>query len=512
MSLKINFGFYGGVAHNNNLTGSCTLVTVRRGKQLTQFLVDAGMWQGNFQDSYRKNSDLRVDAEKVGSVILTHSHIDHIGRLPYLVRLGFRGNVFCTPPTKDFCGIMLEDTAKIIDSEAKFRKAKERNGKAKEKCERKYNRHDGKKKKQSADKDNGILYAMEDVEASLELIKNGGFEYREWFKIDNGIYAKFYPSGHVLGGAICVFRIHRNNSLKNPVYLGFSGDLGRKDGIILPPPEMVSEPLDHWFVESTYGGMQHPERDDEIKSLVSMIRLASEEKRKLLIPSFALERAQEIIYLLSSYMARGEIPRIPIYLDSPMARKITQVFSRNWKSPMFKDQNILDFNPFDIEANPFLKAVESDLDSVELTKSDGPYLVIAGSGMCEAGRIRNHLRENLSKSNVSICLIGYMASETLGRKLLEGYEIIRMNGKEFRVRAKVASFKSFSAHADGPYVVEYTKQLLENKSGKKANIYIVHGDELRAFSLKSGLLNELGEEWDDKITIPRLHENIITVT
>jgi metallo-beta-lactamase family protein len=501
--MKLSVKFLGGTADNGNLTGSCTLLKIKQKKTETNILVDTGLWQGKQEQSLERNKNIlkNVDPRSITAVVLTHSHIDHIGRLPFLAKNGFQGRVYCTKPTADILGIMLEDSAKIMESEAKYlrRKLKETGAVRPKQNQKKSPGHKPKGPK--------ALFTCDDVTETLQQIKNNGYDYRQWIRLDHNVYLQFYPSGHVLGGAICVIRVDRKK--KKQTFLGFSGDLGRKDGIILPPPAEIKIPIHYWFTESTYGGITHPPRDEEINTMLDLIRQAARTNGKILIPSFALERTQEILYLLSYYMSIGIIPEIPIYLDSPLATKITHIFSRYWDTKMFKGQEILDFNPFNRQ-NIFLKAIVDDFKSVEISKSPGPYLLIAGSGMCDAGRIRNHLRENLGNKNTTVCLVGYMTEGSLGSKLKEGMAFVKMNGQEIEVKANVVSFNSLSAHADGPFLVEFTSSLINSKKND-SSIFILHGDEKSGLSLKRDLLNNFTEnngEWKKNIILPNLNETI----
>lgn len=511
MKISISTKFLGGVADGDNLTGSCTLITIRRGKNLTKFLIDAGLVQCEFKNSVERNQAIltQLDPLSIDFIITTHSHIDHIGRIPLLVKEGFCGRIICTKPTKRLMRVMLTDTAKIQASENKFLKTREK--KREKRCREKHHRRNYKQKREEKIIGNKPLYGLEDVERTCELIKNGGFEYEKWIKLSTGISLKFYPSGHVLGGAICVVKIMRPKTTKH-LYLGFSGDLGREDGIILPAPVVVKEPIKNWFIESTYGGKIHPERDEEINKLLDLVVEAKERKQKIIIPSFALERTQEIIYLLSCYMHRNIIPKIPIYLDSPMALEITRVYADHWNSKMFKDQSILQFNAFDAESankNPYLMIVDNSLASASLSKEDGPYIVIAGSGMCDAGRVRNHLREGLGNKNTIVCLIGYMSRESLGRKLQEGFPIVNMNEEEIIIKAKIVSFGSFSAHADSNFLLSYTKKAMTKDSHADTSVFIVHGEDKGSASLKLQFIKtSISRNNGENILIPNLNQTI----
>jgi len=514
MNRRITVKFLGGIAHAKYLTGSCIYIEIRKKKQTTCGLIDAGMHQGPFEESARINRDLKIDAKTLDFIIITHSHTDHSGRLPLFYKMGFRGKVFCTIPNNDLMEVMLQDTFKILQNNSRNRRRRNNHDAKEENSHKKFSRKSKDRFREKRGKPSSPrsfrepLFSFEDLTASLGLVKNGGFDYQEWILIDKGIDLKFYPSGHVLGGAICVLKIDADKPTSKPIYIGFSGDLGRKDGIILPPPEIIREPIDHWCIESTYGGKTHPPREEEIGIFLDVIREAVKKKGKVIIPSFAFERTQEIIYLASYYMKNGLIPAMAIYLDAPLAKKITEVFKYYWKSKMFKDQDMLDFNPFDPAENPYLKIIESEEESDILTQKPGPYIVTAGSGMGDFGRIRNHLMAGLNNENNCVCIIGFMTQGTLGEKLRSGFPLVKINDHEIQVRASVAIFRSFSAHSDDPYLTEYTTAVINQDKPDKKTICIVHGNEKSGLCLKKSLIDSLGEKWSSRILIPGLNEVI----
>lgn len=486
---RIRVTALGGVADRKNPTGSCLLLEIRHGKQFTRILIDAGAWQGN--GDVMRNSLLPPQLDTIDAVVLTHAHNDHAGRLPFFVKHGYHGSVFCTEATADLLGPMLLDTAKIILAEKKDRDR--RNSRARK-------NGNGKKKKACESEPPEFFFSCENVEETLGLIKCGGFKYHRWVKLGKGIFLKFYPSGHVLGGAICVIRVDRNNRPEDSTYLGFSGDLGRSDEIILPPPKVIQEPLNWWFTESTYGGRRHPSRNEELFTLLKTIARTREAGGNVYIPSFSLERTQEIIYLLSRLIANGELAPMTIYLDSPLAEKVTGVFLQYWDTPMFADQNSLDFNPFSEEENPFLKVVLGKEESDNLVNTSEPCIIIAGSGMCDAGRIREHLRYALPNNQNAICLVGYMAEGTLGRRLCERTSSVQMNGNTILVRANIVRFESFSAHADSEFLVDYARRLTIKKG-----VFLLHGDNENAQRLQQNLQKRLGNV---TVFIPKLNEVI----
>lgn len=511
MPAHVQIRFLGGVA-SSNLTGSCLMVTIRQAKKTLKLLVDAGFIQGRYQDSIEVNKEIlnHFKPSEIDYIILTHSHIDHIGRLPLFVSQGFTGRIICTSGTKNLLQAMLEDTAKIQMAEASFlnSRAQKQLVKNQNRSRHRFRRgnYDREKRKVKNTKNHiQPLYTLEDVAAVENYIKNGGYPYREWIRLAHGVSIKFYPSGHVMGGAVAVVKIDDGNASR---YLCFSGDLGREDGIILPPPEKIREPLDALIIESTYGGRSHPDRKDEISVLLDLLRRAHRDKQRIIIPSFALERSQEIIYLLSYYMKTKKIPAIPIYLDSPLAEKITTVFSSAWEAGMFSDQAKLKFNPFSCVENEFFNIVTSMEESDALIKRPGCYIVIAGSGMCDAGRVRGHLRTNLKNSDTVVCLIGYMAENSLGRKLKEKHYSVNMNKEEIIVKAEIISFDSFSAHADGKFLSSYARSLLRKQPNSPKKIFLIHGSKASASDLEDDLKSDLSPKIRKNVSIriPKLNE------
>lgn len=518
MKTQITARVLGGGARGDNLTGSCILLIIKKSRETIRLLIDIGLIQCDFKEFFEKNraiiqdfKALNLNCHNINHVIITHSHNDHVGRLPLLIKNGFGENnksrIFCTEASAKLIPIMTEDSAKIQAIESKHWQKKHTpvNGKTTDRLTYgNYDRQKNKNKKTREFLANEPLYDMDDVERTNELIKNSGYPYKTWIKLEKGVDLKFYPSGHVLGGAICVLRIQDKDQ---NIYLGFSGDLGRADGMILPPPEIVEEALDYWFSESTYGGKIHPARDQEISQILSIVKEAVEKKQKIIIPSFTLERAQEIIFLLSHYASSMKrIYGLPFYLDSPMAIKITNIFKENWNSPMFCGQDVLNFNPFDVAENPFLKIIPDKESARALTHDKSAHLIIAGSGMCDHGPVRRHLIHGLSEESTVVCLIGYMAKNSLGYKL-QTLPIVKMNGQEIIIKAKIHSFNSFSAHADGTFLREYAETIAARGHLKK--IFLVHGEESGSSALKMDLIKSLGVDWLERVAIPKIGQELI---
>jgi metallo-beta-lactamase family protein len=497
--MKISTKFLGG-AVSDNFTGSATLIRIELGKKILRILIDAGLIQSSFGEMQEKNLNLaeKIEAEKLDYIIITHSHIDHIGLLPLLLKKQFKGRIICTEAAALLMEPMLKDSAKIQSLEAAYSQHKEEKMEKKRqsyfskdrlllgKYDKRRNKNKNGKKNNSH---NQAVYTMEDIPAVLEAIKNSGMPYQNWLKLSHEVHCKFYPSGHVIGGGIVVIRIKNRQEEK---YLAFSGDLGREDGLILPPPEIVEEKLERFIIESTYGGRFHPSRKQELKHLADIIKATQKTKGKIIIPSFALERTQEMIYLLSMMMEKKEIPETTIFLDSPLAAEITAKFSSFWEEGMFSDQNNCPFNPFNPNSNRFLKIINSQEESDKMIASPDRFLIIAGSGMANAGRVRGWLRKLLPKSNTQVCLIGFMAENTLGQKLSEKPLFVMMNDQKITVKAKINSFESFSAHADKGHLVSYIRKLAEKN--EKIKIFINHGNQESAKSLSESLKNFLSDK------------------
>lgn len=513
-SSTIKIKFLGGVV-GNNFTGSCSLLVVRNGKSVTKILIDVGLIQDNFNDSLIQNrkSMEKIKASEIDVVILTHAHTDHIGLLPLLVKKGFTGKIICTETTCDLLKFMLEDSAKIQQAEALSLRRKISNKKIDDLSENKLTRDQlsGKydqiknKRKNTKKVDITPLYDLTDVAEVNQLIKNNGYKYHQWIRLSHTVQCKLYNSGHILGGAIIVLKINKE---PNDVHICFSGDLGRNDNLILPPPENVKEPVNLFITESTYGGVSHPDRNSDIEKMIDLVKDAWKNKQKIIIPCFALERTQEIIYLLSYLMEKGNIPNIPIYLDSPLASKITSVFSTGWNNGLFTVQKNLNYNPFDPNTNKHLNIINNPEDTALLIHSTQPSIIIAGSGMCEAGKVRDYLRHNLSNNKTIIWLVGYMAKNTLGNKLKDKPQKVNMNKEEILVKAEIVCFDTLSSHVSGNEIVKLAKEILAKSNVK--TIAIIHGNEDRAKSLKSDLENEFFRSEERKITvlIPKKDEEL----
>ncbi|MFC1884444.1 MBL fold metallo-hydrolase, partial [Thermodesulfobacteriota bacterium] len=372
-----------------SVTGSCYLVESTEGKKV---LVDCGLFQGGRQMETRNWEDWEFNPKTLDTIFLTHAHIDHSGRIPKLVKDGFSGRIITSPPTAELCRIMLMDSAHIHEMDAEWQSRK--------------NRRQSKGKIEP-------LYTTEDAEASIKLLNP--IERDQVIKIEPGIKARLRNAGHILGSSILELWVEQNNGTSKLV---FSGDLGKRDQLIVKDPHEIFD-ADFLFLESTYGDRLHRTFEESKKELLEAIDFSTSKGEKIIIPAFAVERTQEILYILGEYQRDGLLPDIPIYLDSPLAIKATEIFRKNKKYYDEEARAIVDegFDPFNM---PNLKFTESTKESIAINENQGSAIVIAANGMCTAGRIKHHLKHNLWRPGASLVFVGYQAKGTTGRRIVEG--------------------------------------------------------------------------------------------
>lgn len=433
------------------VTGSKHLLVVNNEK----FLIDFGMWQGS-QELERKNYSVDysnfIDAK---AVLLTHSHCDHTNLLPVLVKNGFTGNIYCTSATRDLASVVLMDSAKI----------------------------------QAYDKTEP-LYNEQDV---LEVIDKHfrSHAYGKRKQLSDQIAFTQYNAGHILGSSMFYVECAPKRSIidkilkrNKPVNILFTGDLGRENNPIVNPPATDFPAPDYIVMESTYGNRLHESLEASMEEITSIVNETVERGGKVIIPSFAIERAQEIIYYLKTLMMKRKIPKIPVYVDSPMASTATGVFSIHPEcfNHVIRDQFIAkDKNPFSIST---LHMIKDNAESLKVAKSKKPCIVIAASGMCEGGRIENHLRYGLERYDNTILTVGYMAPGTLGYDLVSGKPYVTMGEKELLVKANVCQIGAFSAHADWGEMLDWLDKVDTSKLKK---IFLVHGNTESLQALKGHL-------------------------
>ncbi len=440
----------------------------------TQLLLDCGLFQGRRAASYERNRLPPYDVQQLQAVLLSHAHTDHSANLPTLARLGFTGRVHSTPATQDLAALMLRDSAKIQVSDTEFvNKIRRR-------------RHEPPVEP---------LYLPEHAEAALRLFK--GHAYMEKFSVMPKVLATFQDAGHILGSASIVCELDTARGLRT---IGFSGDLGRNDMPILCDPVELDTDLDLLIMEGTYGNRQHATPADAVEALAGAVRSVCASGGRLIIPAFAVGRAQELIYWLHRLMEAGRVPRIPVFLDSPLASGASKVFGDH--SAVFDEETLafIGIHPQGALRFKELTYVASADESRALNERSGSYIVISASGMCEAGRILHHLRNNIGDPRNLILIVSWQAEHTLGRRLVERQPRVRIFGEEFAVRAPVQVINGLSAHADQAGLLRWAGAL----RGRVKQVALVHGEldalqALRAQLLAAGFPN---------VHIPKMHETL----
>jgi metallo-beta-lactamase family protein len=432
------------------VTGSSYLI---EGKGI-KFLVDCGMFQGSRHLEELNYRDFPYDPSTVSHLFLTHAHIDHCGLIPKLVKDGFSGEILCTPATLDLCEIMLTDSAHIQEMESEW-----------------YNR-----KRRRAGRQRRIepLYTRDSVNEAMEYFKV--IDYDREVEISNKLRARFKDAGHILGSAICELWIKED---ERELKLVFSGDLGSMDQPIIRDPSCIKE-ADWVFIESTYGNRLHKSKEETYRELRDVIISAKKEGGNVLIPAFAVERTQEILYVLHELYKNGEIPYMDLYLDSPLAISATEIFLRH---PECFDQEIIEKlrkgdHPLEFPGMHYVRTTE---ESIRLNQIQKGAIIIAASGMGHAGRIKHHLRHNIWRPETHVVFVGFQAQGTTGRLIVDGAKRVKIMGEEVAVNAKIHTIGGFSAHADRDGLLKW----LQMFDPKPIAVIIVHGEmEIsRAFSI-----------------------------
>ena len=436
--MNINLTFMGAA---RNVTGSRYMIETNN----TTVLVDCGLYQE--RDFQKRNWEpFRFSPKNLEAVFLTHAHLDHSGLLPKLVKEGFRGKVYCTPATADIAKIILLDSAHLQEEDAAYKK--------------KRHLREGRKGPYPEQP----LYTTADAEKTFPLFEP--VAYNQTVDIGHGIEATFFDAGHVLGSAMIKLRISQGGEKRSIV---FSGDIGRWNRPMLGDPS-VFKWTDYIVMESTYGDRVHEGTEDISGELADIVKTTYAAGGNIVVPSFALQRSQEILYYLDILNMKKQIPQLDVYLDSPMAIKITEVYKR-YAELMDQDMKELLQNhnsPFEF---PGLKMVETVEESKALN-SMSKIMIIAGAGMCTGGRIKHHLANNISRPECTILCVGYQAAGTLGRLILDGAKNVRIHGQQYPVRARIARIQGFSAHADRDDLMRWLSALAVTPK----HIFITHGE------------------------------------
>jgi len=434
--MPITLKFLGGV---RTVTGSSHLILTTK----SQVLIDAGLFHGHRDEFYRVNTSFNYNPRKLDALLLSHAHIDHCGNIPSLIKKGMRCRIYATSATRDLARLMLEDSGKIQEEDVKY--------------VNKINKRLGLPLRKP-------LYTRK--EAVKAAARFRAISYAQRFCIAKDIFVTFYDAGHILGSSIIVLDI--NEGTKN-IRLGYAVDLGRKNLPLLNDPAVPSG-LDYLVLESTYGGRLHAPIEEAKTKLKDAINRTVERRGKIIIPAFTLERTQEILYFLSELLKDKLIPSIPIYVDSPLALDITDIFKYHL-SYLDEEtrQNIREGrNPFEFLN---LRFIRDQMESKSLNNDKRPMIIIAGSGMCESGRILHHLKNNIEDSRNTILVVGYMAANTLGKKIVERVRFVHIFGVEYELNAEVTVINAFSGHADKNGLVDFVSQCPTLK-----RIFLVHAD------------------------------------
>ncbi|MBW2526539.1 MAG: MBL fold metallo-hydrolase [Deltaproteobacteria bacterium] len=426
------------------VTGSMHLVRTAHGT----ILLDCGLYQGRRSESYQRNKDLPLPVSEISTVVLSHAHIDHSGAIPLLVRNGYRGPIYATPATRDLATIMLRDAAAIQASDARY-----------------LNRR---AEKEGIDADPVVpLYEEHDVLEAVSMFHSVPYGFRTLLNRD--VALTFRDAGHVLGSALCVLDVDEGDG---PRRLVFTGDLGRSNMPILRNPEQPDD-ADVLIMESTYGDRLHDDIQRMDEDLEAVVVRTVERGGKVIIPSFALERAQELVFALKRIQQRGALPEVPVYVDSPLTVKLTDVFKLHPEcyDEQAREQLVGSRSPFEFDGLRYVQSVE---ESKSIVASKEPAIIISASGMCEAGRILHHLRATIEDARHSIVIVGFQAPHTLGRRLVEDRTRVKIFGVMRDRRADVVVLNGFSAHADQQDLLRFATGCRER--GALRQVALVHGD------------------------------------
>jgi len=430
----ISLQFLGAARH---VTGSKHLLTVGR----HQILLDCGMVQGPRRISDKANRQLPVDPKALTAVVLSHAHIDHSGSLPRLVKLGYDGPIHCTDATADLAPVMLADSAHIQSSDARH-----------------LHKHGRGRGFEPA-------YDSEDVAKTTRQFR--GVPYHQSVDVCEGVRVEFLDAGHILGAAIVVLHVDDG---KHQLRIAFTGDHGRKNLPILRDPEHIPD-VDYLITESTYGNRLHESAPDLENALEKAINEEDEDGGRILIPAFSVGRTQSVVLFLGNLMKAGRIPEMPIYVDSPMATRATKIMARH--PEVFDDETraILDsgHNPFFFDGVRYVADVEESKSLNDVRRA----VIVSASGMVEAGRVLHHLKRSIGRRQDCVLMVGFQAEGTLGRKLINGYEHVKIYGDRYQVRCKVRSIGGLSAHADYAELLASSKHL----AAKARGVFVVHGEE-----------------------------------
>ena len=424
------------------------------------YLIDCGAFQGSRAEADRKNRDLGISADRIEAAILTHGHLDHCGLFPLLVKKGYNGNIYATPASRDIASLIMMDSANIQARDAEYLR---------------------KQAVKKGDKFNWEpLYIEKDaIKATSQML---GVSYNRPLFIGENIKLEFFDAGHILGSAMAYITVNKDGKKVNILA---TGDIGRCGKPIIRDPEKPPAP-DYIILESTYGDRLHENTDAAMDKLAEITKKMVKNRGKIIIPSFAIERTQELVYYFHILTDEGIIPEVPIYVDSPMATNATTIFQLH---PECYDEEIKEAfikhhkNPFGFNSLHFTTSV---MESKALNNHPGPLIIISADGMCEAGRIQHHLIHNIGDPNTTVMVVGYMADNTLGRRILEKPDEVKIHGMWLKRRAAVEKINAFSGHADYSEMINWLKSL---DTSRLKTIFMVHGEPKGQAIFRDHLIN-----------------------
>lgn len=454
--------FWGAV---RTVTGS--MHEIRTGE--ARCLLDCGLYQGRRHEARERNANLPFAARDLDAVVLSHAHIDHSGNLPTLAKGGFAGPIYATPATVDLCGPMLRDSAYVQEKDAEFVAKRLTRRRRLDPC--------------AQGEAVPPLYSSEDAEAAIALFHGVPLDCE--YEIAPGLTYRAYETGHMLGSSAVVITSHENG---RPVRLAYSGDVGRRNLPILRDPEPMP-PVDYLVLETTYGGRLHKDSGQVQAKLAAVINNTAARGGRVIVPAFAVGRTQQLVLMLHDLASRDCIPRIPIFVDSPLALAATKVFGDH---PELYDAETNEYvrNGEDPFGFPHLRYIQDVAESKALNDLRGPMVIISASGMCEAGRILHHLRNNIEDPRNTILITGFQAEHTLGRKLVNREREVAIFGEPMQVRASVTTLNELSGHADQRELLEWLRPM----AGSLKRLFLVHGEPSQTAAFADAVRSQYGLE------------------
>lgn len=456
-----------GAAHT--VTGSQHLLEIN-GKKL---LLDCGLYQGRRADTYERNLNFYYNPQDVDAVILSHAHIDHAGNLPNLVKQGYEGNIFATHATADLSSLMLADSGHIQESDAEFV---------------------NKKRAQRGEEPIEPLYTKEDAEQVASMF--AGMNYEQVFEPIPGVIARFHEAGHILGSASVSLEIEEKG---RKIHLWFSGDIGRYKLPLLRDPVLPTH-ADYMIMESTYGDKRHNDPELAFAEFRAVVKRTIERGGKVIVPAFAVGRTQELVYDLNQMMFENGVPRVPVYVDSPLAVNATDVFKRHLECFDAETRKFVEearHPALDFKMLTYIRSVD---ESKALNERTDPMIIISASGMAENGRILHHIKNNIENPKNTICIVSWQAPDTLGRRLADREPEVRIYGETYKRKCEVSTIGGLSGHAGQDLLVKYAMGVKDSVK----QIFLVHGEEKQARTLK----DLLKEQKLSQVHYPDLHESV----